>query len=165
MAKGQFREALQYVVQVIENEGRASVQTPWRMTFAFELGDFDEAKFRNNEPWMIRRAQNPEFVLSELDRMKRDCYDMLVHAEATRETIDWEDFRQTHSDELSVSMLLQIWVDVAVQEFRFRFAERALAEYERVTDPRIRKDLRTKLSQRKELQRRIVRGEAEVPDF
>lgn len=155
MAKGRANNALDYLINVAEKRERIGA-LPWeRRDLAFEIGDFAQAHLQNE---LCRGSHEPDYWRATLD-----FYQELIRAESTGQSPDWARFDETHDAEFRAVALLPAVAQGATKHFQFRLAERALVEYERMVHPLISRDIRTKMTDRKELQRKIIRGEAEVP--
>ncbi|MBL8048173.1 MAG: hypothetical protein JNJ45_05775 [Chthonomonas sp.] len=160
LAKGQLREALEHQTTVIEPRLGVGQNSSTRRDLAFELGDFVEADRQNELSRKLIAGISP----SERMRTLMDFQQELIRAEKGGYVIDWSRFEETHTEELKAIKLLPGMASVAIKHFRFRFAERALTEYERLVPAIMSRALRAELAERKELQRKIIRDEADIPE-
>lgn len=97
LARAQVRETYDYCTTVAELRSDFGPNPHRRRDLAFELGDFVEAD-RQNE--LCKTRIGPARI-DERTRTILDLYQELIRAERSAYVIDWNRFKQTHTEELT----------------------------------------------------------------
>lgn len=160
VARGELREALRHLEGVLAPlipAGQLHLQTA---QICYELGQFERAEREFMLYHQKELGRRDERGLAGLEFMR------IIFAHRGRKTaIDWKAYSDSYGRELP-AQFLECTATYAGIEFHFRMATNTLEQWEKVVGVCESMELcAASIAKQRELQRKIIRGEASVPGW